>query len=271
MDLYAVFGNPVKHSRSPEIHQAFAAQRDEQIDYQKIQVAENDFADVMKHFFGAGGKGANVTLPFKQEAFDLCNHKTERAEQAGAVNTLWQQDDRLHGDNTDGIGLVTDIRHNLGWQLNGNRILILGAGGAVRGILGPLLAEQPKEVTIANRTVEKAEQLAEIFSGHGIPVFASPLDNIRGQYDIIINGVSSGLSGEMPDIANDILAADCACYDMVYGTGPTPFMRWGQQHGAVATADGLGMLVEQAAESFSRWHGWRPDTTAVITDLRKAL
>lgn len=269
MARYAVIGNPVEHSRSPQIHQAFAAQRHQTLVYERLLAPLDGFAETVRAFFAGGGKGANITVPFKEEAFRLCDELTERAQQAGAVNTLWMAHDKLHGDNTDGVGLVNDIRRNLGWQIHNKRVLILGAGGAVRGVLGPLLAEAPAEITLANRTLERAEQLVEQFSNHGIPLHASALDALRGQFDLVINAISAGLHGEMPPLNDQLIAADGVCYDMVYShTGTTPFLDWAQLHGAVACRDGLGMLVEQAAESFYRWHDWRPGTRDVINRLR---
>jgi shikimate dehydrogenase len=237
--LYCVFGNPVAHSRSPDIHHAFAAQRDDDLRYEKREAPLDDFAGTVNAFREEGGLGANVTVPFKEQAFDLCDAVTERAGQAGAVNTLWWDGDQLHGDNTDGAGLVKDIRDNLGWFIQGKRVLVLGAGGAVRGVMGPLLAQAPTLVRIANRTEEKAAVLARGF-----------------------------MDGKNPPLPEGLLAEGAVAYDMVYGSEPTPFMRWAQQQGAAAIADGLGMLVEQAAEAFEIWRGWRPDSAPVIAGLR---
>lgn len=267
--LYCVFGNPVAHSRSPDIHHAFAAQRDDDLRYEKREAPLDDFAGAVNAFREEGGLGANVTVPFKGQAFDLCDAVTERAGQAGAVNTLWWDGDQLHGDNTDGAGMVKDIRDNLGWAITGKRVLVLGAGGAVRGVMGPLLAEKPTLVRVANRTAEKAEILARGFmNGDNSPVLGSGLDNLMGQFDLVINAISAGLHGEMPALPEGLLAEGAVAYDMVYGSEPTPFMVWAQQQGAVATADGLGMLVEQAAEAFEIWRGWRPDSAPVIAGLR---
>tara|TARA_B100000676_G_C18001425_1_gene801123 strand:- start:3 stop:815 length:813 start_codon:yes stop_codon:yes gene_type:complete len=267
--LYCVFGNPVTHSRSPDIHHAFAAQRDDDLRYEKREAPLDDFAGAVKAFREEGGLGANVTVPFKEQAFNLCDAVTERAGQAGAVNTLWWDGDQLHGDNTDGAGMVKDIRDNLGWTLQGKRVLVLGAGGAVRGVMGPLLAEKPTLVRVANRTEEKAAILARAFmDGNNPPVLGSGLDNLTGQFDLVINAISAGLHGEMPALPDGLLAEGAVAYDMVYGSEPTPFMRWAAQQGAAATADGLGMLVEQAAEAFEIWRGWRPDTRPVIATLR---
>lgn len=267
--LYCVFGNPVAHSRSPDIHHAFAAQRGDDLRYEKREAPLDDFAGAVNAFREEGGLGANVTVPFKEQAFDLCDAVAERADQAGAVNTLWWDGDQLHGDNTDGAGIVKDIRDNLRWAITGKRVLVLGAGGAVRGVMGPLLAEKPTLVRVANRTAEKAEILARGFmSGDNSPVLGSGLDNLMGQFDLVINAISAGLHGEMPDLPEGLLAEGAVAYDMVYGSEPTPFMRWAEQQGAAACADGLGMLVEQAAEAFEIWRGWRPDSAPVMSMLR---
>ena len=265
-DRYAVFGNPVEHSRSPEIHEAFAAQRGESMDYRRIHVPLDDFAGAVRAFVDDGGRGANVTLPFKEEAFALCEAHSERARRAGAVNTLLWEDSRLYGDNTDGPGLVTDIRDNLGWSIRGSRLLLLGAGGAVRGALAPLLAEQPQQLVIANRTLEKAMKLADDFADLGA-TSASGFAELRGPFDLVINATSTALQGGMPDLPEGILAKNAVAYDMVYANEGTPFMHWAAERGA-ATSDGFGMLVEQAAESFLLWHGWRPETQSVIRELR---
>lgn len=269
MSDYAVFGNPIAHSRSPQIHRAFAAQRNQPIRYERIEAPLDNFTSRVRHFFAQGGDGANVTVPFKEQAFDLCHALSERASEAGAVNTLMLRGGQLFGDNTDGAGLVHDLRHNLGWQLANRRILILGAGGAVRGVLGPLLREGPAEITIANRTEARAAELAERFRDLGVPVYGAGLDHPGEHYDLIINAISAGLAGEMPALPATMLGANCACYDMVYGDEPTPFLRWAELNGATALADGLGMLVEQAAEAFYLWHNWRPKTPPVIEALRK--
>lgn len=263
---FALFGNPVEHSRSAQIHTAFAAQRNQPMNFRLILAPLDDFAGSVHAFFRDGGTGANVTLPFKEQAWELCDELSERARQAGAVNTLWQQDDRLHGDNTDGIGMLTDISNNLGWPIKEQRILILGAGGAVRGVLGPLLNQHPEQIRIANRTEEKARELSQMFAGHGVPIFGSGLAQLDERYDLIINAISAGLGGSMPALPDHIIDSQTRCYDMIYGD--TPFLRWARQQGAAATADGLGMLVEQAAEAFSIWHGWRPDTPSVIKQMR---
>lgn len=265
---FAVFGNPVAHSRSPVIHQAFARQFDVSLDYQKRLAPLDGFRQAVEQFFAEGGSGANVTLPFKEEAFRLCRVTTQRAKTAGAVNTLWQIDGELHGDNTDGIGLVRDMTVNLGWQLQGKSVLILGAGGAVRGIIDPLAEAGVAQITVANRTLERARTLAADMQLHGRPVNVMPLDRLSGQHDIIINAISAGLQGDVPDLPGDLGHENSGCYDLLYGTATTPFVRWAEQQGYRNRADGLGMLVEQAAASFERWLALTPSTSRVIQGLR---
>ena len=275
-DKYAVFGNPIKHSKSPEIHRAFAVQTLQAMEYNRQLVELNDFADAADRFFQAGGRGLNITVPFKQDAYSYGSRTTPRARRAGAVNTLaMQSDGTVLGDNTDGVGLVTDIKDNLGWPIRAKRILILGAGGAARGVLEPLLAEQPQHIVIANRTVDKALQLSKGFAELGY-ILGCGLDMLEGQeFDLIINGTSASLQGDLPPLPDNVIAPSAdhsktACYDMMYGAEPTAFMSWARQRGALA-ADGLGMLVEQAAESFNLWRGIRPDTQHVIDALRLKL
>lgn len=267
-DRYAVFGNPVRHSRSPDIHHAFAAQTNDDLLYERIEAPLDGFAAALTAFFEAGGRGANVTVPFKEQAFELCEVLTERAQRAGAVNTIWREQGRLHGDNTDGPGLVADLRDNLGWPLAGQRLLVLGAGGAVRGVLGPLLEQQPAELVIANRTLARAQALAERFADTGVPVRACVPAALTGPFDLLINAVSAGLQGEMPALPDGLVAPHSRAYDMVYGERPTPFMAWATGAGASESRDGLGMLVEQAAEAYCLWRGHRPATAAVLNVLR---
>lgn len=266
-DKYAVIGNPIAHSKSPEIHAAFARQTGEDIEYGRI--LGEDFSTDIAGFFAAGGRGLNVTVPFKLDAYDAADELTERARLAGAVNTLILQDDgRLRGDNTDGVGLVTDLGCNHFFDFAGSRILLLGAGGASRGVLGPLARQKPSKLVIANRTVQKANDLAAQLDV-GMSVEASSLDGLAGQqFDLIINGTASGLSGEVPAIPDNCLADGGWTYDMMYGSEPTAFVKWGKAHHAGKALDGLGMLVEQAAESFYLWRGVRPETSAVIESLR---
>ncbi|MCL4106003.1 UNVERIFIED_CONTAM: hypothetical protein GTU68_058309 [Idotea baltica] len=269
---YAVFGNPIKHSKSPAIHAAFAAQCAKTVQYRAVRVELDDFARAARNFFDTGGAGLNVTVPFKQEAFNLVDQLSDRAKRAGAANTLSPLvGGGIGGDNTDGVGLVGDMVANLGWSLRGVRVLVLGAGGAVRGILEPILRERPDHLVVVNRTAERAQELAREFSDLG-SIEGGPYSLIgNGQFDVIINGTSAGLSGEMPDLPSSLLNDRSCCYDMVYGAEPTVFMRWAAQHAAWAVSDGLGMLVEQAAQSFYLWHNARPETRPVINQLRGAL
>ena len=272
IDRYAVFGNPIKHSRSPQIHNAFAAQTGQQLSYRTQLVELGGFAAAARAFFDGGGKGLNITVPFKLDAFAFATELSGRARRAGAVNTLAAQSDgSIYGDNTDGVGLVRDIEQNLAWEIAAKRVLILGAGGAVRGILEPLLRRHPALVVIANRTVDKAQQLAREFADLGEVRGCGYEALVGNRYDLLINGTSAGLHGEMPPLPSDLLAQGCCCYTMTYGTAPTPFMRWAAGEAAWAVADGLGMLVEQAAESFCIWRGVRPATRPVIDMLRAGL
>lgn len=272
IDKYAVYGNPIKHSKSPQIHSLFAQQTDQQLMYRAHQVELDKFADAASNFFDNGGKGLNITVPFKLDAYEFADQLSARARLAGAVNTLaLQQDGSILGDNTDGAGMVRDINDNLGWQLSNKRILLLGAGGAIRGILEPVLSHDPSLVVIANRTVEKAQKLAADFNEFG-DVRGCSYEAINGnQFDIVINGTSASLAGELPPLSSDMLSDNACCYDMMYSAGPTPFMRWAAENMAWAVADGLGMLVEQAAESFYLWRGLRPQTQPVIDTIRESL
>ena len=271
-DRYAVFGNPIKHSKSPSIHSLFAQQCSQSMQYRAVRVELDGFEPAANRFFEAGGAGLNVTVPFKREAFDYAHRLSDRAMRAGAVNTLTRvADGTIEGDNTDGIGLVRDMVANLGWALQGLRVLVLGAGGAVRGVLEPLLRERPRELLVVNRTPARAVQLVAEFSDIA-PLEGGAYDLIGGrQFDLIINATSAGLSGEMPELPSSLLTERSCCYDMVYGSEPTPFMRWAAHHAAWAVADGLGMLVEQAAQSFYIWRKVRPETRPVINQLRAAM
>ncbi len=271
-DKYAVFGNPIKHSKSPAIHAAFAAQCGQAMEYRAVRVDEGDFSRAARQFFERGGAGLNVTLPFKEEAFRFADRLSLRAQRAGAVNTLTRAaDGQIEGDNTDGIGLVRDMVANLGWVIQGQRVLIIGAGGAVRGVLEPLLKEQPRQVLILNRTAARAQQLAAEFADLG-PVEGGGYElAANNQADLVINASSAGLSGEMPPLPSELLTERSCCYDMIYGSEPTPFMRWAAHHAAWAVADGLGMLVEQAAQAFYLWRGMRPETRSVINHIREAM
>ncbi|WP_439106615.1 shikimate dehydrogenase [Congregibacter sp.] len=269
---FAVFGNPIKHSRSPLIHAAFAKQCGVQLEYRALRVELNDFERAVTSFFDAGGQGLNVTVPFKERAAALAVELTPRAARATAVNTLWRDADGvLHGDTTDGVGLVRDMVANLGWRIQGQRVLIVGAGGAVRGVLEPLMRELPKSVHIVNRTVERAETLAREFGVLG-EISAGGYEALPdGQFDLVINANSAGLSGDAPALSPGILSERCCCYDLLYGAEPTAFMRWAAQNAAWAVSDGLGMLVEQAAEAFYVWHRQRPESQPVIQQLRGVL
>jgi len=271
MDRYVVIGNPIGHSKSPLIHRLFAEQTGQTLDYSTLLAPLDDFVGCARAFFREG-RGANVTVPFKEDAFRLADSLTERAQRAGAVNTLSKlADGRLLGDNTDGAGLVRDLTVNAGVSLKGKRILLLGAGGAVRGALEPLLAEGPASLIIANRTVEKAELLAELFADLG-PVSASGFDWLQEPVDLIINATSASLSGDLPPIAASLIEpGKTVCYDMTYGKEPTSFCRWASEHGAAVAMDGLGMLAEQAGEAFYLWRGVRPDTAPVLAELRRQL
>ncbi len=270
-DKYAVFGNPIAHSKSPQIHRQFAEQTAQSLAYDKQLVDEDGFSAAADQFFQAG-RGLNITVPFKLDAYRYASQLTARAERAGAVNTLaLQADGSVLGDNTDGVGLVSDISERLGWPLQGKRVLILGAGGAVRGILQPLLEQRPESVVIANRTIAKALQLVRSFKDLG-RVLACGFEDLEGQqFDLVINGTSASLSGDLPPLPQGLLLPEACCYDMMYGAEPTVFLRWASDQGAAAVADGLGMLVGQAAESFSLWRGVKPGVDPVIERLRRQL
>jgi shikimate dehydrogenase len=267
MDHYAVIGNPIAHSKSPAIHAAFARQTGQAVEYGRILGSLEDFPGDVRAFVADGGRGLNVTVPFKQEAWALLADRSERAEAAGAVNTIIVLDDgRLRGDNTDGVGLVRDLTVNHAFDFADKQVLLLGAGGAARGVLGALVEADPAALTIANRTVAKALELAETAAGE---VDGCGFDQLAGRrFDLIINATSSGLQGEVPPLPEGLLAEGAWVYDMVYGDVPTPFCRWGGSQGAARSLDGLGMLVEQAAESFWLWRGVRPETEPVIAMLR---
>lgn len=267
MDLYAVIGHPIAHSKSPMIHSMFAQQTGDDIEYTAIQAPISKFTETATQFFEHGGKGLNVTVPFKEEAWQLSADRSEQAQLAGAVNTLYLNESRICGDNTDGSGLVRDLTINHRLQLSGQRILLLGAGGAARGILLPLLQQQPEALVIANRTSERAEQLAELFADFG-NISASPCEALNSPFDLIINGTSTSLQGTIPAIADSVIASHTVCYDMMYSSEATSFCRWARANNAERCIDGLGMLVEQAAESYSLWRGVRPDTQKVLEMLR---
>ncbi|WP_339843257.1 shikimate dehydrogenase [uncultured Halopseudomonas sp.] len=269
MDRYAVIGNPIGHSKSPHIHRMFGEQTGEAISYEALLAPLDDFAGTL-HSFLADGLGVNVTVPFKEQAWALVGRHTPAAERAGAVNTIQRlSDGSLLGDNTDGKGLVRDIEHNAGLALAGLKILLVGAGGAARGVVQPLLAAGPSQLCIVNRTVSKAEELAALFADQG-PVSAAGFQWIEEPVDLIINATSASLAGDLPDISpNLIRPGHTWCYDMMYANEPTAFNRWAAEHGAARCLDGLGMLVEQAAEAFLLWRGVRPDTAPVLAALRQ--
>ena len=275
-DLYCVFGNPIAHSKSPAIHTAFAAATGQDLAYEARLAPLDGFAASVADFRAAGGRGANVTVPFKEEAFRLCDRRSARAELAGAVNTLILDGKEIVGDNTDGAGLVRDIVANLGINLAGKRLLLLGAGGAARGVIEPLLGERPQSLTIANRSADKAELLAEIFQNAASTVNATVdggnYEKLAGRsFDAVINATSASLAGASLPLPAGVFAPDSLAYDMMYGKGDTPFLALARREGAGRVADGLGMLVEQAAEAFHLWRGVRPDTAAVLAGLRATL
>lgn len=272
MDQYAVFGNPIAHSKSPLIHRLFAEQTGQVLEYAAQRVGSDDFASAARTFFGSGGKGLNITAPCKQDAWRFADWRSAHAERAGAVNTLaMQADGRVLGANTDAIGLLNDIRNNLGWQIEGKRLLLIGAGGAARGVLQPLLEAGPQALTIVNRTPQKADALAREFSDLG-PVIANSFSALNGQqFDLLINATAASLQGELPPLPDTILSDHACAYDMLYAAAATPFNIWATQNGARQVADGLGMLVEQAAESFYIWRSVRPDTASLLTIVRAEL
>ena len=269
---YAVIGHPVKHSRSPFIHERFARQFDLHFTYGRIDAAPEAFTGAVHRFFSQGGRGLNVTLPHKQSALGLVSQLTPRAQRAGAINTLsLLEDGSLAGDNTDGIGLVRDLVDNFGATVAGRRVLLLGAGGAARGALDPLLELQPSTLTIANRSADRAQALATEFAGSGELHGCGFADLQGGAYDLVINATAASLGNEALPLPAGCVDAQSFCYDMVYGAADTPFVHWAQQRGCTRAVMGLGMLVEQAAESFFIWHGLRPDTAPVLAALKVEL
>lgn len=273
-DRYAVIGNPISHSLSPVIHSEFARQTGQDLSYEPILATPETFKSAVLDFVHAGGKGMNVTVPFKEQAWKyLAVEIAPRARDAEAVNTLTFKDGKIIGDNTDGVGLILDMEQNLGCSVHHKRVLLMGAGGATRGIMVPLLQEQPEILVMANRTLEKAEHIVAKFQQN--PQFsltrisATPYPKLAGkQFDIVLNATSSSLNDDLPPLPGKIFAPNALAYDLMYGKGLTPFLRFAQAQGAVQLADGLGMLVEQAAESFSLWRKVRPDTQPVIAKLR---
>jgi len=274
-DRYAVIGNPIAHSRSPEIHAAFARQTGQDLSYERLLAPLDGFAATATRFAQEGGRGANVTVPFKLEAFALARERSARAEHAGACNTLAWRGTHWYGDNTDGVGLVRDLTVNLGVAVAGRDILVLGAGGAGHGILGPLLATGPRSLVISNRTAARAEELAQLFAAAG-PIVARTFGELGAErFDLVIDATSANLAVvEDPDAPpvlpwpETIFAPGALAYDLKYAVEPTVFVHWARHHGAARAVDGLGMLIEQAAESFLLWRGVRPDTAPVFALLR---
>jgi shikimate dehydrogenase len=269
-DKYCVIGNPIAHSKSPDIHAAFAAATGQDISYGRCLAPFDGFADTVRDLVAQGYRGANVTVPFKLEAAALATRLEERARLAGAVNTLRFDNGEIVGDNTDGPGLVADIVHNAGVPLAGKRILLLGAGGAARGVILPFLRERPEAIVIANRTRATADALVDHFAGHEAypgQIGACGFDAIAGPFDVVVNATSASLSSDLPPVPASAFRAGTLALDMMYGKEPTPFMRFAQTHGATVR-DGLGMLVEQAAEAFAIWRGVRPETAALLARMR---
>lgn len=270
MDKYAVFGNPIVQSKSPLIHQQFAIQTDQVLEYSAELAEMSDFKSKVLAFIQSGGKGCNVTAPFKELAFELSQSVSEEARIAGAVNTLIFKDGHIAGDNTDGRGLIADLKfHQV--PMTNKRILLVGAGGAARGVLLPLLAENPQKLIIVNRTVEKAQHLAELIDSPVKTCGVGYADLADKPFDLIINASSASLSDQLPPLKASLLSKDTICYDMVYRAGNTPFNQWAIDNGVETTIDGLGMLVEQAAVSFEIWRGVRPETVELRKLLREQL
>lgn len=271
MDRYAVVGNPVAHSRSPQIHEAFARATGQAMTYERILAPIGGFAEIAERFAREGGRGLNVTVPFKLDALAIASRASERAQAAGACNTLVRDGQAWFADNTDGAGIVRDLTVNLGVRLDDADVLVLGAGGASRGILLPLFAQRPRSVTVSNRTMEKAQALVDRFGGRGPLTAIAPMALAGRRFDVIVNATSAGLGAQGPwPWPDGLFAADAFAYDMIYGDAPTAFLRWAGTQGVARSADGLGMLLEQAAESFFLWRGVRPATAPVFDLLRPA-
>lgn len=267
-DHYAVIGNPISHSKSPLIHTAFAQQTGQDLDYVAREIPLDNLEAGLKQLQAEGFKGINITVPFKEIAWQLVNNKSAHADRAGAINTLVFNDDGSYfGDNTDGIGLCRDLTENNQVELNGKRLLLLGAGGAARGVIEPLLSYAPAELVIANRTASKAHDLATLFNQFG-NVHGLGFDQLNGTFDVVINATSASLHGEVPPLPDTLFNDNACCYDMMYSNTDTAFITWAKQHGAAKTIDGLGMLVEQAAEAFRIWRGVKPDTLTVMNTIR---
>ena len=273
-DLYCVMGHPVAHSRSPWIHQRFAALTDQALDYERQLVPLDGFAQAVQHFAQAGGRGCNVTVPFKHEAAQCADSCSPRVHLAGAANTLVLAQGRIHADNTDGLGLVADITRNAGVPLAGRDVLLVGAGGAGAGVLGPLLEQGPRSLVVANRTLARAQALvqshSELAALQKTKLLALDLQGLEHDFDLIINATASSLEGAGVPVPAQVLRPGCLAYDMMYGPAAQGFLHWATQHGAQAR-DGLGMLVEQAAEAFALWRGVRPPAAQVLAELRALL
>ena len=273
-DLYCVMGHPVAHSRSPWIHQRFAALTGQALDYERQLVPLDGFAQAVQHFAQAGGRGCNVTVPFKHEAAQCADSCSPRVHLAGAANTLVLAQGRIHADNTDGLGLVADITRNAGVPLAGRDVLLVGAGGAGAGVLGPLLEQGPRSLVVANRTLARAQMLVqshlELASLQKTKLLALDLQGLEHDFDLIINATASSLEGAGVPVPAQVLRPGCLAYDMMYGPAAQGFLHWATQHGAQAR-DGLGMLVEQAAEAFALWRGVRPPAAQVLAELRALL
>lgn len=270
-DHYAVIGNPLSHTKSPLIHGAFSREQNQDIDYVAIEAPLDGFAETVNRFRARGGCGVNVTAPFKLEAFAMATEQSQSARLAGAANAMKFDGDRILVENFDGIGLVNDVQDNLGFPLRGKRVLLLGAGGAARGAILPILAAEPGQLTVANRSLQKASALQQQFAA-GSVLRAGGYDELAGQqFDIILNATSASLRGELPPLPTGVFASGCLAYELVYGKGLTPFLRHAQQAGAGRLADGVGMLVEQAAEAFFWWRGVRPATAAMIATIAVPL
>ena len=267
-DRYGLVGHPVAHSRSPAIHTLFARQTAQHLTYELLDASPSEFVAAVRAFGAAGGKGLNVTVPHKEAAFALVDEASDAARIAGAVNTLTFDGTRLRGDNTDGVGFIRDVTVNQHEPLVGRSVIVLGAGGAARGVIAPLLAAVPREVIVANRTKERAVQLVEHFRDRGA-IRAVAFDELATlpAFDIVVNATSAGLKGELPPFPATLLGPKTFCYDMVYGQGDTPFMVWARTNRAARAVQGWGMLVEQAAESFYIWRGVRPNTAAALNQF----
>ena len=273
-DLYCVMGNPIAHSRSPWIHARFAELTGQQLHYERRLVALDGFAQALRDFAAAGGRGCNITVPFKLQAADLADTRSARVQLAGAANTLVFANGQIHADNTDGLGLVADIERNAGVALAGRDLLLVGAGGAAAGALAPLIERQPRRIAVVNRTSARAQALvashAALASLHKTELLALDIQAPRADFDVIINATASSLAGGAVPVPASVLRAGSLAYDMMYGPAAQGFLDWATQHGAQAR-DGLGMLVEQAAEAFQLWRGLRPPSAQVLQELRAAI